>query len=74
MGLFSSKKPEARQYYLREKLLRCMHCSHDLFHERKSVLPMPPASLGDWSQRHANCYECADCGFIHWFADKDSKW
>ena len=72
MGLFTGTKPEAKQYYVLNKQLRCHHCNHDLFHMRRSVLPMPPASFSDWAKRYATCYECSDCGFIHWFSEKQN--
>lgn len=71
MSIFSSKRPQAKQHYIHNKLLRCMHCSHDLLHERLSTLPAAPTSFKDWAHRHAVCYECAECGFLHWFIQKD---
>lgn len=70
MNLFGTEKPQAQQYFIRDKQLKCMHCSGDMFHKRSSQLPMRPATLKDWANRDTVCYECSNCGFIHWFGEE----
>jgi hypothetical protein len=50
--------------------LRCHHCQHANFSQRRVMLNTFGATfLGmDWANREAECYVCASCGFVHWFA------
>ena len=67
MGLFGQSEPERAT--VKEHQLRCEICRHDLFWHRHAQLHTAVASFFnlEWAQPSADCYVCAECGYIHWF-------
>ena len=49
--------------------LRCLMCSHESFHRRKTHFDTALFSGLNpiWSESHGTCLICDHCGFIHWF-------
>lgn len=50
--------------------LACLHCKSDSFHKREALIPttfLILFGLNVFNQSGA-AYECAKCGFIHWFS------
>ena len=64
-----SKKQERIKLKLKGNPLRCGHCQHDEFYQRRTLLNTRLFSLldVDWANRNANCYICTKCGHIEWF-------
>jgi hypothetical protein len=67
MGLFGQAEPEHAT--VKGHQLRCEICHHDLFWHRAAQLHTAVASFFnlEWIQPTADCYVCAECGYIHWF-------
>ena len=67
MGLFDKAEPE--RAIVAGVNLRCEICKFDRFHHRNAQLHGAIASFFDleWTGPRADCYVCAQCGYIHWF-------
>lgn len=67
MALFGKNEPEPAT--VAGVVLRCEICKHDRFWHRRAQLHTAVASFFDleWIQPSADCYVCAQCGYIHWF-------
>ena len=52
-----------------EKVLNCLICGNNRFHERDTLLNTRAATFFkvDWANTAAANYICSQCGFIHWF-------
>jgi hypothetical protein len=63
----SAEVPEAIE--VRGHPLRCTICSHDRFWTRKAQLHTAGATFFnlEWAQPSADCFVCAECGYVHWF-------
>ncbi|MBN9692015.1 MAG: hypothetical protein J0M24_17370 [Verrucomicrobia bacterium] len=65
----TSLKTDATPVEVDGHKLKCLMCSHETFHKRRShidtalVTSMNP----EWQDRQAYCLLCDHCGFIHWF-------
>lgn len=70
MGLFGNK--EAKPAKVAGHAIRCEICHHDRFWHRKTQLHSSVASFFnlEWTGPNADCYVCAECGYIHWFLPK----
>lgn len=68
MGLFGQSEPEGA-IVGNGVQLRCEICKHELFWHRRAQLHTALASFFDleWAGPTAECYVCANCGYIHWF-------
>ncbi|MBT8234896.1 MAG: DNA-binding protein [Bacteroidia bacterium] len=64
-----SKRQERIKIEVKGIPLRCGHCQHDEFYQRRTLLNTRLFSLldVDWANRNANCYICTNCGHIEWF-------
>ena len=71
MGLFGKSDPEPA--IVAGVTLRCEICKFDRFHYRNAQLHGAVASFFDleWTGPRADCYVCAQCGYIHWFLPVD---
>jgi hypothetical protein len=71
MGLFGKSDPEPA--IVAGVTLRCEICKFDHFHHRNAQLHGAVASFFDleWTGPRADCYVCAQCGYIHWFLPVD---
>ena len=67
MGLFGKSDPEPA--IVAGVTLRCEICKFDRFHHRNAQLHGAVASFFDLEC--ADCYVCAQCGYIHWFLPLD---
>ncbi len=69
--MFSDKIP-ALTLKVKDKVLLCGICGHDLFFHRKAQLNTRVATLFnvDWANKSAHCYVCADCSHIEWFLEE----
>ena len=67
MGLVSNSEPQPAT--VAGFVLRCEICKHDRFWHRSTQLHTAVASFFnlEWTQPSADCYVCAQCGYIHWF-------
>jgi hypothetical protein len=67
MGLFDKLEPERAT--IKGHPLRCEICHHEAFWHRRAQLHSAVASFFnlEWTQPSADCYVCAECGYIHWF-------
>ena len=67
MGLFDQDEPETAA--VKGHPLRCEICHHERFWHRRAQLHTAVASFFnfEWAQPSADCYVCAECGYIHWF-------
>lgn len=62
-------KVEVKQHVVHGKALQCMHCGHDRFWTRTTLMNTKGVSfLGlDWANKEADNYVCDLCGYVHWF-------
>lgn len=70
MGLFGRGEPEPAQVAGFD--LRCEICKHERFWHRRAQLHTSVATFFnlEWAQPSADCYVCAQCGYVHWFMPK----
>ncbi len=65
------KNKEPKEYFAKEKIIECSHCSNRLF--LKSQAQLNTAGLTfmglDWLNKTANILICKECGQILWFLD-----
>jgi len=63
--------PDAKPVWIEKinKELVCTLCGNHLFYSRSILLNTRFLTyfLLDWLNRSAKCYECSQCGYIHWF-------
>lgn len=71
MGLFGKHEPEGAA--VAGHTLRCEICKNEKFWYRRAQLHTGVASFFnlEWAQPSADCYVCAECGYIHWFLPQD---
>jgi predicted nucleic-acid-binding Zn-ribbon protein len=67
VGLFSDKPDKVT--LPTGKVLSCLVCGHDEFHERDAQLNTPGMTFFklDWLNTTGQCLLCDRCGYIHWF-------
>ncbi len=67
MGLFKKEIPE--QVTVCGLMLRCEICKNDLFWSRAAQMNTAVATFFslDWVNPTADCFVCANCGYVHWF-------
>ena len=65
--MFAKKTPKGVQ--VDDRRLRCMFCNAETFVVREAQLNTAVASFFDfdWANATAQCYVCAECGYVHWF-------
>ncbi|MEP7000521.1 MAG: hypothetical protein ABI969_08570 [bacterium] len=56
---------------IKGKPLICHQCGTDTFVTRSATIHGATASFFgvEWASPTAACHVCAECGFVHWFAD-----
>ena len=65
MGLFDAPQPIGVE--IKSHALHCVICRHPRFHRHKIRLDRAGLFTSDWSDPMAVSYECAYCGYLHWF-------
>ncbi len=62
-------KTQPEQVQVDGHILRCLMCSHESFHRRKTHFDTALLSGLNpiWSDSHGFCLICDHCGYIHWF-------
>ncbi|RSK46639.1 hypothetical protein [Hymenobacter perfusus] len=68
MGLFDAPKPVRVE--IKGHTLQCIICGHQGFHRNEVKLERAGLFTSDWTDPHAICYECDNCGYLHWFMPK----
>ena len=65
----TSLKTDATPVELNGHRLKCLMCSAEMFHRRRSHVDtaMVTTMNPEWVDRQVQCLVCDDCGFIHWF-------
>lgn len=65
----TSLKTDATPVELNGRRLKCLMCSAEMFHRRRSHVDaaMVTTMNPEWVDRQVQCLVCDDCGFIHWF-------
>lgn len=71
MSIFE-KEPEAKQFSVNNRVVKCSHCETDLFYRSKAQLNTAGMSfLGlDWLNKSADILICRECGQVLWFLEK----
>lgn len=71
MGLFKDEEPQ--RFTIVGQPLTCLICGHDHFTTRRAQLNTAAATFFDldWANKSADCFVCANCGYIHWFLPRD---
>ena len=67
MGLFDAPEPIGVEIKGHE--LHYIICRHNRFWRRKAQLNKASSTFLslDWTDASALCYECDNCGYLHWF-------
>jgi hypothetical protein len=67
MALFSGQEPQS--FVVAGFELRCEICKHTKFLHRRAQMHSAVATFFDveWATPSADCYVCANCGYVHWF-------
>ena len=67
MSLFDAPEPVGVE--IKGRGLRCVVCQHDRFWRRSAQLHTATATFFQlqWTNPSALCYECDNCGYLHWF-------
>ncbi|WP_022825626.1 hypothetical protein [Hymenobacter norwichensis] len=68
MGLFDA--PEPVRVEIKGHALQCVICGHQSFHRNEAKLDRAGLFTSDWADPIAICYECDNCGYLHWFMPK----
>ncbi|RSK37604.1 hypothetical protein [Hymenobacter metallilatus] len=68
MGLFSASQPVRVE--IKGNPLHCVICQHQSFHRREVQINKLSLLTPDWADPVAICYECDNCGYLHWFMPK----
>ena len=70
MGLFDAAKPVGVE--IKGTILHCVICRHNRFWRRDAQLHTGTSTFLqlEWLDATAVCYECDNCGYIHWFMPK----
>lgn len=65
----TSLKTDATPVEINGRRLKCLQCSAESFHRRRSHVEtaMVTTMNPEWADRQVQCLVCDDCGFIHWF-------
>lgn len=67
MGIFDAPDPEPA--VVEGHRLECQVCRYGRFWHRRAQLHGGVATFFgmEWTSPSADCYVCAQCGYIHWF-------
>ena len=67
MGIFGNSKPESVS--VSGIALKCEICHNQSFWHKQAQLNTAVATFFkfDWANPTAECYVCAQCGYVHWF-------
>lgn len=65
-------KTEPESVEVEGQSLKCLMCSHESFHKRKTHFDVAllTGMSSDWSESTGYCLICDKCGFIHWFINR----
>jgi hypothetical protein len=69
------EKPFQSTVSIKDKELKCSHCTHNKFNKREGLLNTSWVTFFQFAflNYSAPCYSCCNCGFLHWFVEPKEK-